>query len=120
MVEAVAACGSATVRDVRDRLPDPPTANAVRTTLGTLVARGVLRRRRAGREAVYELRERRPAIAKRAVRHLLRTFFGGSLADAVALHLSGDSADIDDRELERIERLVRDRRRAKPGERGEP
>lgn len=111
MVEAVVACGSATVQDVHAALPDPPTTNAVRTTLGTLVDRGVLRRKRRGREAVYELRENSVSVAKRAFRRLLRTFFGGSLADAVALHLSGGSADIDDRELARIERVIRERRR---------
>ena len=113
MVEAVASCGTATVQDVHDRIPDPPTTNAVRTTLGTLVDRGVLRRRRAGREATYELREGSAALAARALRRLLRSFFGGSMADAVALHLSGDSADIDDGELERIERMAKERRLAR-------
>lgn len=110
IVEAVAAIGDATIADIEATIPDPPTPNAIRTMAGQLVDEGVLKRARRGRAAVYALRSARSGVAKRAFRRLLALFFGGSLERAVALHLSGDSADIRVDELERIEAIVREAR----------
>ncbi len=107
IVEAVAAIGDATIADIEATIPDPPTPNAIRTMAGQLVDGGVLRRAKRGRAAVYSMRSSRSSVAKRALRSLLALFFGGSLERAVAMHLSGDSADIHADELERIEAIVR-------------
>jgi predicted transcriptional regulator len=115
IVEAVAALGRATINDITRTIPDPPTANAVRTMVGHLVEAGVLTRSREGRAGVYSLRRSRSAVARRALKRLLAMFFGGSLERAVALHLSGASTDIDEAELKRIERLVREARREREG-----
>ncbi len=76
--------GGATVAEVRAAIEDPPSYSAVRATLNILVAKGHAQHRQDGPRYVYE-----PAIApdsarSAAVRHLVKTFFGGSPEEAMA------------------------------------
>ena len=95
-----------TVQEVRAELPDPPTANAVRTMLGNLVGKGYLSRGRNGRAALYTTRQRRETAARAAMRRLLQIFFGGSLERAVATHLADPRASLSVREIEAIRSLL--------------
>src|SRR5437868_12217515 len=78
----------ATASAVVAGLPDPPTRTAVRTLLRILEEKGHIKHRVAGREFVYRPTRPRARAAQSALRRLLRTFFGGSLENAVALHLA--------------------------------
>lgn len=99
-----------TVRDLTDRLPDPPTDGAVRTLLARLEDKGLLRKgARDGRSTWAPTTPRRRA-QRTAMRRLLRTFFDGSVEQAVQALLD-DPRSLDEAELERLARLIDERRR---------
>lgn len=98
--------GAGTIADIAARIPDAPSDTALRTLLRILEDKGYVVSSKDGRRNVYE-----PAIAKNtaaapALRHVLDTFFGGSLSGAVAAHLADPSAHVDADDIERLSRLI--------------
>ena len=99
--------GKATAAEVQAGMPDPPSYSAVRAMLRTLEEKGHIRHQADGPRYVYT-----PTIAKErakrsALRHLVETFFGGSVELAVAALLDGDARKLSPEELARLEALVR-------------
>jgi len=103
--------GPATVGQVREGIEDPPSYSAVRSLMRVLEAKGHVRHADAGRAYVY-----RPAVnaerARRSVlKHVVRTFFGGSaeatMAALIDLHARQLSADELDRLSAAVERAKR-------------
>lgn len=104
IMDAVYRLGRASVGEVRRELADPPTYSSVRGMLGLLEAKGLLRHEREGLKYVYL-----PIVAPEkqgvsALRHLVRTFFGGSSRDAMAALL--EDSRMTKEELDRLSRLV--------------
>lgn len=111
IMDAVYRLGEASVGDVLANLTDPPSYSSVRTMIRSLEAKGLLEHRSAGTRYVYRP-TRSPESARRsALQHLLRTFFGGSAADAAAALLDPDVAELTDAEVARLEALIRAARR---------
>ena len=108
IMEVVYARGKASVSEVLESLPDPPSYSAVRATLGLLEQKGHLRHRREGRKFVYVPTVARKKASRLALRNLLRTFFGGSIARAVAclIELDGEQLSVEDRK--RLSRMIAD------------
>ena len=76
--------GSATVGEIREELPAPPSYSSVRALVGTLEKKGLVTHDQEGPRYIY-----RPAIplgtAQRiAARRLIDVFFEGSVPDAIA------------------------------------
>jgi BlaI family transcriptional regulator, penicillinase repressor len=97
-------------------MPDPPSYSAVRAMLRTLEEKGHIRHQADGPRYVYS-----PTIAKErakrsALRHLVETFFDGSVELAVAALLDGGARKLSRNELERLESLVRDASHQSEGE----
>jgi BlaI family transcriptional regulator, penicillinase repressor len=111
IMDAIHQIGEASVNDVLDRLPDPPSYSAVRTMMRLLEGKGYLKHRREGMKYVYRPTQAPDKARRSALQHLLKTFFGGSASDAVAavLDLSGDL--ISPEELDRMARLIEDARK---------
>lgn len=106
--------GEATVGDVIEALPDALSASAVRAMLTRLKAKGFVRRRQTERGFVYA-----PAVAESkakqsALSQVVRVFFGGSAAGAASA-LLGMSDEMDDKELDELERLIAEARTKAPG-----
>jgi BlaI family transcriptional regulator, penicillinase repressor len=80
--------GQATVRQVQAKLPHPPTDMAVRRMLQILEEKGLLRRRFQGREVLYLPVHSKARAGLRALQHVLDTFFGGAVDEALAAHLA--------------------------------
>jgi len=99
---------SASVAEIAAELPNPPTDSAIRTHLKILEDKGQVRRHRSGRKHVYRPATSRARAARAALSGVLSTFFDGSLGDAVAAHLADPGAKIDDDELKRLRRLIRE------------
>ena len=78
IMDAVFALGEATVNNVVETIPSPPTAMAVRRMMHILEEKGHLRRRRSGREVIYVPRQTKGKAGQRAFERVLETFFGGS------------------------------------------
>ncbi len=98
--------GEASVVEIGKRIPDPPSDTAIRTLLRILEDKGYVRRHRDGRRHIYRPAMSRTRAARAALSSVLRTFFDGSLGDAVATHLADPSAAVDAEELRRLKRLV--------------
>ena len=80
--------GGATATTVYREMPDPPTRTAVRTFLRILEEKGYVEHRKQGREFVYRPTQPRGQAGRSALGRVLDVFFGGSLENAVAAHLS--------------------------------
>lgn len=98
--------GSASVSEVRERLPDPPSYSAVRAMLRILEEKGHLRHEEEGPRYVYYPTVPRSAARESALKHLLRTFFGGSTSAAVAALLDLGGEELSEAELERLSELI--------------
>jgi predicted transcriptional regulator len=84
IVDAVYRLGRASVADVRAELPDPPTYSAVRGMLNLLEEKGHLRHVSDGLRYVYLPVVAPEAASRNAMAHVVRTFFGGSPAEAAS------------------------------------
>ncbi len=105
--------GEATVADVMEALPDPPSYSAVRATMRILEEKGHIRHREDGPRYVY-LPKVEPQRARRAaLEHLLETFFAGSAEQAVMALAELSDADLTPDQLERLADKIR-----KAGEEG--
>ena len=105
-MDVLFARGEATVNQVAEALPDPPTPMAVRRMMHILEEKGHLRRREQGREVVYLPKESRDKAGRSAFARVLETFFGGSLEDALAAHLLSRKDGVTAEERERLVQLI--------------
>ena len=103
---AVFALGEATVNQVVETIPSPPTAMAVRRMMHILEEKGHLRRRESGREVIYAPRQTKNKAGRRAFEQVLATFFGGSLEEALAAHLHSRKDQVSAEERERLIALI--------------
>ena len=98
--------GEASVADIADGLPDPPTHTAIRTLLRILEDKGHVKRTRDGRRHLYRASMSRTKAARAALKNVLGTFFNGSLGEAVATHLADPKGGVAPDELERLRQLI--------------
>ena len=102
--------GCATVSDVQEQLDDQPLAyTTVATMLRKMEDRGLVRHREEGRKFHYEAAVAEQAVSRSMSAHLVDRLFEGSLADTVS-HLL-ETRQIDRRELDRLERLIKERKK---------
>lgn len=106
-MDVVYRLGSATASQIRDELPEPPHAAAVRTMLRILESKGELRHRKEGPRHIYAPTTSRSAAQQSAVRHLISTFFNGSRAAAVAALLDDDDRALTAKERDELATVVR-------------
>jgi predicted transcriptional regulator len=98
--------GKATVAEVLEGIPKPPSYSAVRAMLRTLEEKGHVTHEEDGRAYVYRPTVARDQARRSALRHLLSTFFAGSTEQAVAALLDLSGPKLSDDELDRLARLV--------------
>lgn len=107
IMDAVFALGEATVNQVLQTIPAPPTAMAVRRMMHILEEKGHLRRRENGREVVYLPRQAKGKAGRHALERVLETFFGGSLEEALAAHLHSRKDQVSADERDRLIALIK-------------
>ena len=95
----------ATAVEVMKNLPSPPGYSAVRAMLRLLTEKGYLEYEQDGPRYVYAPTVGREKASRSALMHLLRTFFGGSVEQAVSALL--DVSEPSGEELARLSRLIR-------------
>ena len=108
IMEAVYRLGGATVADVIAELPDPPGYSAVRAMLGKLEAKGYLKHRQDGPRYLYFAKVPRQEARASALDRLVRTFFDGSVEQAVTALLDRSAGELTDEELDRLAALIED------------
>jgi len=91
--------GRASVTDVLADLPDPPTYSAVRGMLRLLEEKGFVRHEQEGLKYLYLPADDTSQVRDSALRHMVKTFFGGSPEQAVAalLAMSDSKLSLEDR-----------------------
>ena len=105
--------GRATGNEVLADLPGTPSYSTVRTQLRVLERKGHVRHEEHGLRFVYMPAVPRRAARKSALRHLVDTFFDGSVEQVVGALLGGEAARVSDADLERIAEHVARARRTK-------
>ena len=106
---------SASVEDVRSRLPDPPTYSAARAMIGKLESKGFVRHYEKGLRYVYEAAVPRGEARRSAVQRLAKVFYGGSMAQAAAGLLEQSVDAITEEELDHLSELIERARRDSSG-----
>ncbi len=102
--------GTATAAAVRQALPDPPSYSAVRATLRILEEKGHVRHETEDLRYVYKPSVSRDRAKRSALRHLLHTFFDGSVSQVMASLIDLSPKGLDERELQRVRRLIEEAR----------
>jgi predicted transcriptional regulator len=98
--------GRATAAEVMKALPGEPSDSTVRTQLRVLEAKGHVRHEEDGQKYVYLPVVPRRVVRKSALKHVVNTFFDGSVEKVVAALLGPDGGKLSDEELDRIAELV--------------
>lgn len=111
-MEIVYARGHATANEVLADLPDPPSRTSVRTLMRILEEKGHLVHTTDGREFVYRPTRKRSQAGRRALRTVLKVFFGGSIESAVAAHLADPQTRLSQDQAERLKELIEHAKKA--------
>lgn len=98
-MEALHSGGEMTVNRLREWLPEAPTPMALRTLLKILLRKGLVRRRKRGREFLYAASADRKREGVEALRKVLRIYFDGSLEEGLAAWVSAGGGAGEDAEL---------------------
>jgi len=104
IMEIVYRRGRATASDVLADLADPPTYSTVRAMLRYLEDKGQLRHEQEGPRYVYLPTAPADEVRGSAMSHVVRTFFAGSVSQAMAALLESKPLSRD--EYERLSRLL--------------
>ena len=98
---------SATVAEVMEALPDPPSYSAVRATLRVLEDKGHVKHDADGPRYVYAPAVPPDQARQSALSHVLKTFFNGSAEQAVVTLLEMSDSEISEADFERLAQRVR-------------
>lgn len=106
VMDVIYELGSATAKEVRANLPDPPSGSAVRAVLTRLVRLGHLRYREAGPRYVYSPAQSRQKIRRAALRKVVDTFFEGSHLHTMNALLGLSAEKLSKKELDELASLI--------------
>jgi predicted transcriptional regulator len=98
--------GRATAHEVLAELPDPPSYSAVRALLRLLEERGHVKHVEEEQRYVYRPVASRGDARRNALAHVVKTFFAGSVEQAVATLVESSRARLSHEELERLGELI--------------
>jgi predicted transcriptional regulator len=106
IMEVVYRLNRASASEIRAQLPDPPSYSAVRGMLRLLEDKGHLDHAQEGIRHVYFPTVARDDIRESAMRHVLRTFFAGSTAAAMAALLEASEEPPSGDELDALAKVI--------------
>jgi len=107
IMDIIFARGEATAAEVNAALPDHPSHSTVRTLLRIMEEKGHLKHREDGPRFVYLPTRSRAAESRSALKRVVKTFFEGSFADAVAALVDTADGKLPAEELKRIEAIIK-------------
>lgn len=108
IMDALYKLGEATVGEVMDLMPDPPSYSAVRATLRVLEEKGHVNHKQDGPRYLYLPTVPRDKAQSTALQHMVGTFFGGSVEQAVMALLSLPETKVSDSDLSKLADKVRE------------
>jgi predicted transcriptional regulator len=98
--------GRATAHEVLEDLADPPSYSAVRALLRLLEERGHIKHAEDGQRYIYSPAVARGDARKSALAHVVKTFFAGSVEQAVATLVESSRSKLSREELDRLSNLI--------------
>jgi predicted transcriptional regulator len=98
--------GRATAHEVLADLDDPPSYSAVRAQLRLLEERGHAKHVQDGITYVYSPATSRADAKRTALAHIVKTFFAGSVEQAVAALVDPPRSKLSRDELDRLANLI--------------
>ena len=106
IMDAVISHGSATANQIHGSIADAPSLDAIRRMIRTLEEKGFLQHRKDGPRHVYSPTVKPEAAGRSALDHVLRTYFSGSIAQAMAAMMEGRDTNLSEDELSEIRQLI--------------
>jgi len=103
--------GRASAQDVLDNLAAPPSYSAVRALLRLLEERGHVKHVEDGARYVYLPAVSRAEARRKALSHVVATFFGGSIEQAMLTLVESSRSGLSQEELERLAQIVEQARK---------
>ncbi len=97
----------ATVAEIMDDLPDPPTYSAVRSVLRILAEKTLIRYKEDGPRYVYYPTQATETAREDVLAHVVRTYFAGSPEQAVTALLRMSDVDMPEADVERLRASIR-------------
>ncbi|UCE22522.1 MAG: BlaI/MecI/CopY family transcriptional regulator [Candidatus Aminicenantes bacterium] len=107
IMDAVFSLGEASVSEIVDAIPNPPTTGAVRSAMILLKKKGLLTSRYDGPRKVYAPAKALSSAGKKALRHVLQTYFEGSVSLAVSALLDSTPQKLSNQEKTQIIELIK-------------
>ena len=106
IMEIIHRLSEASVQEVVDNLADQPSYNTIRVSIYNQKNKGYLQQREEGKKYIYQ-----PAVAaeqaeQSALKHVVKTYFGGSTPKVVSTLLNLDSSKISEAELDELAQLI--------------
>jgi predicted transcriptional regulator len=74
---------SASVKEVLEEIPNPPSYSAVRALINVLEGKGFVKHKKEGKKYIYSPTIPHKKAMSSAIKQLLRTYFNDSVEDAV-------------------------------------
>jgi predicted transcriptional regulator len=111
VLDALHRTGRATVGEIAAAMSEPTSYAAVRAALRTLAQKGQVRHEYDGPRYVYEPTVARDAARTRALEHIVRTFFDGSVKQAMAALLDLPHSGLPSAQRKRLARMIADAER---------
>lgn len=99
--------GKASVTEIMDDLPDPPTYSAVRSILRILGEKGMISHQEDGPRYVYSPATPTEQAREDVLEQVVRTYFAGSTEQAMTALLRLTDAEINDGEIARLREKIR-------------
>ena len=103
--------GRATSAEVQKTMTNPPSYSAVRTFLRILEEKELVRHEQDGARYVYIPTVERARASRSALRHVLNTFFEGSVTQAISALLDDDSKHLSEKDWQRLSVMIEEARR---------
>ena len=101
----------ATVAQVLDKIPNPPSYSAIRALLRVLEEKGHLVHKQEGPRYIYSPTLSREKARKNALKHVMKTFFDNSTEDIVAALLDISDDNLSKQDYQRIQELIKKARK---------
>jgi predicted transcriptional regulator len=96
----------ASVREVLEEIPNPPSYSAVRAMMNILETKGFLTHEKEGRKYVYASTTPIKKAKQSAIRQLLHTYFNNSTRDAVAAIIEASKRNLEHTDFDRLIELI--------------
>ncbi|MEM7585586.1 MAG: BlaI/MecI/CopY family transcriptional regulator [Acidobacteriota bacterium] len=96
----------ATASQVQERMADPPSNSAIRSILRILLKKEHLAVAQQGPRYVYSPTQPRAQVQRSALKHMLHTFFGGSVQGAITALLELEDTELSKQEQARLKAMI--------------